>query len=283
VKESEKGKSICAELNNVNDETHTLAVAPCEPIALVLNLSTTPASLEQPLVEPIDEFPLLQDDYKIVPCDKEKLCDHGSLISTTQLLHGYDTSILDDTHAEVRRVHCIDSEKEVLKIICSLNCLGYIKFDFVCDLNSLENELFQKSGLYLDYYTFHAIGSYDNNNRYIVQKVYICLDLTTYFMLPLSDKKVICIEANNTISSFSPVGHTLQVNFQEGESCLLQCASVDVPDLCSNRFEKALLLNINNDAKPRMVCSQEGEKGIECLHIKFTLVEDVFESRTTQK
>jgi hypothetical protein len=64
---------------------------------------------------------------------------------------------------------------------------------------------------------------------------------------------------------------------------LLQCASVDVPDLCSNRFDKALLPNINNYAKPRMVCSQEGEKGIECLHIKFTLAEDVFESITTQK
>jgi hypothetical protein len=25
------------------------------------------------------------------------------------------------------------------------------------------------------------------------------------------------------------------------------------------------------------------KKGIECLHIKFTLAEDVFESRTTQK
>jgi hypothetical protein len=53
VEESEKGKFICAELNNVNDETHTLAVAPCEPIALVLNLSTTSASLEQSLVEPV--------------------------------------------------------------------------------------------------------------------------------------------------------------------------------------------------------------------------------------
>jgi hypothetical protein len=61
---------------------------------------------------------------------------------------------------------------------------------------------------------------------------------------------------------------------------LLQCASVDVPDLCSTRFEKALLPNINNDTKPSMVCSQEGEKGIEC---KFTLAEDVFESRTSQK
>jgi hypothetical protein len=64
---------------------------------------------------------------------------------------------------------------------------------------------------------------------------------------------------------------------------LLQCASMDIPDLCSNRFEKALLRNINNDAKPRMFCSQEGEKGIECLHFKFTLAEDVFESRMTQK
>jgi hypothetical protein len=89
--------------------------------------------------------------------------------------------------------------------------------------------------------------------------------------------------ANNNISSFSPIDHTLHVNFQEGESCLLQCVSVDVLDLCSNIFEKALLPNINNDAKPRMVCSQEGEKGIECLHIKFTLAEDVFESRTTEK
>jgi hypothetical protein len=83
VEESEKGMPICAELNNENDETHTLAVAPCEPISLVLNLSTTPASLEQSLVEPIAEFPLLQDYYKIVPYDKEKFCDHASLISTT--------------------------------------------------------------------------------------------------------------------------------------------------------------------------------------------------------
>jgi hypothetical protein len=58
---------------------------------------------------------------------------------------------------------------------------------------------------------------------------------------------------------------------------------MDILDLCSNRFEKALLLNSNNDAKTRTVCSQEGEKGIECLHIKFKFAEDVFESRMTQK
>jgi hypothetical protein len=96
-------------------------------------------------------------------------------------------------------------------------------------------------------------------------------------MVPRIDK------ANSTISSFSPVDHTLQVNFQEREPFLLQCASMDIPDLCSNRFEKALLLNSNDDAKTRMICSQEGENGIECLHIKFILGEDVIESRTTQK
>jgi hypothetical protein len=188
--ESEKGKSICVELNHVNDETHSLTMAPCEPTALALNLSTTSASLEQSLVEPVTEFPLLQDDYKIVPCAKEKLCDHASLISTTPLVHGHDNSIIDDTHAEDRRVHCIDSEKEELKIISSINCLGYIEFDSVCHLNSLENELFHKSGLlYLDYCTFHAVGLYDNNNSYVVQKVYICSDLTISIMVPRIDKK----------------------------------------------------------------------------------------------
>ncbi|WP_428740071.1 hypothetical protein, partial [Sulfurimonas sp.] len=61
---------------------------------------------------------------------------------------------------------------------------------------------------------------------------------------------------------FSLVDHMLQVNFQEGESCLLQFASVDVSDLCSNRFEKALIPNIDNDAKTRMVCTaKKGRRG----------------------
>jgi hypothetical protein len=108
VEESKKGKSISTELNNVNDETHTLAVAPCEPIALVLNLSTSHASLEQSLVEPYDEFPLLQDACHIVPYDREELCDHASLIFTTQLVYIRDNSFVEDTPAEVGCVHYID-------------------------------------------------------------------------------------------------------------------------------------------------------------------------------
>jgi hypothetical protein len=143
-------------------------VDPCEPIAVMLNLSTTPASLEQSLVEHVAEFPLLQDDYKIISSNKEKVYDHSSLISITQLVYGHDNSILDDTDAEVIHAHCIDSQKEELKIISSLNYLCYIKFHYVCHLNSLENELFQKSSLlYFEYYSFHTIGLCDNNNKYM--------------------------------------------------------------------------------------------------------------------
>jgi hypothetical protein len=258
--ESEKGKSIGAELNHVNEVTHSLTISPCEPIALVLNLSTTPTSLEQSLVKPVAEFPLLQDDYKIIPCDKEKLCDHASLISTTQLVHENDNSILDDTHAEVRRVHCINNEKEELKIISSLNCLGYIKFDFICDLNSLENELFQKSGLlYFDYCSFHAIGLCDNNNKCIVKRLYICSDLKTSSMVSPIDQIMTCIKPNNTISSFPTVDHKLQVNFQEGESCLLPCILEDVPELYLKEHEKILYHITNRNAKPRTVCIQQRE------------------------
>jgi hypothetical protein len=72
---------------------------------------------------------------EISPCEY----DHASLVSTTHLVHGDDDSILDYTQADTRRVHCITSEKEEFEIISSSNCLGYIKFDFLCDLKSLVN------------------------------------------------------------------------------------------------------------------------------------------------
>jgi hypothetical protein len=183
VEEREKGKFICAELNNVNDETHTLAVSPCEPIALVLNLSTT-TSLEQSLVEPVAEFSLLQDDYKIIPCDKEKLCDHTSLISTTQLVHGHDTSILDDTHAEVGHAHCIDIEKQELRIISTLNILGYIDFNVPYNLNCLVERLSKECGLqYFSRCVFCAIGKYDDRGEILMHGVYMCSNLKYSFEL----------------------------------------------------------------------------------------------------
>jgi hypothetical protein len=171
-------------------------------------------------------------------------------------VHVHDNSILDDTRAKVRHIHCINSEKEELKIISSLNCLGYIEFNFICDLNSLENELFQKSGLlHFDYCSFNAIGLCDNNNKCIVMMIYICSDLKTSLMVSQSDQIMACIQPNNTISSFSIVDHKLQVNFQEEESCLLPCVLEDVLELYLKEHEKTLYHSTTCNAKPRMVCS----------------------------
>jgi hypothetical protein len=48
---------------------------------------------------------------------------------------------LFSTHLQLHIYPGYSLTKE-LKIISSINCLGYIEFDFVCHLNSLENELF---------------------------------------------------------------------------------------------------------------------------------------------
>jgi hypothetical protein len=211
-------------------------------------ISSTPHSnQDHKIVEHTTEFPLSQGALLVDPCDKEELCDI-SLFTTSPQLDGGHTLV-------------------------SCSALNILQ----------ENEI----QLALSEETIpEPSPTCENKNCIDEMPFVVCsalLDLTTSFTVPRIDKKVTYIEANNTIYSFSPVDHMLQVNFQEGEPCLLTCASVDVPDLCSNRFEKALFPNSNNNAKLRTVCSQDGENGIECFHIKFTLAEDVYESRTTQK
>jgi hypothetical protein len=160
-----------------------------------------------------------------------------------------------------------------LKIIPFLNCLGYIKFDFVCDLNSLEIELFQKSGLlYFDYCSFHAIGLCDNNNKCIVKKLYICSNLKTSLMVSPGDQIMTCIQLNNTISSFPTVDHKLQVNFQEGESCLPPCVLEGVLELYLKEHEKTLHRNTNRNAKQRTVCSQQRENDEDITSSDMTIL-----------
>jgi hypothetical protein len=192
VEESEKGKFICAELNIVNVETHTLVVAPCEPITLVLNLFTTPASLEQSLVEHIAEFPLLQDACHIVPCDREELCDHASLIFTTQFVHICDNSFVEDTPAEVGRVHCIDMEKQELHIISTLNTLGYIDFNVPYNMNCLEERLSKESGLQcFSRCVFHAIAK-DDGGEILMHRVDMCSNLKYPFELQRIERIMAC-------------------------------------------------------------------------------------------
>jgi hypothetical protein len=44
------------------------------------------------------DLPLLHGDFLVDPSDKEELCDHSSLKSTTQLVHGHVQSDLNDEH-----------------------------------------------------------------------------------------------------------------------------------------------------------------------------------------
>jgi hypothetical protein len=101
------------------------------------------ATREQQIVEIIADLPLLHGDLLVDPCDKEELCDHTLLKSTTQLVHGYVQSDLNDEHVIFSHVRCINNKNKELKPISSLNSLGYTEFDILCNLNCLEKKLFQ--------------------------------------------------------------------------------------------------------------------------------------------
>jgi hypothetical protein len=62
-----------------------------------------------------------------------------------------------------------------LNLLSSLDTLGYIEYDIPCDLNIVEKRMFCQTNLpLLTRNNFHAIGSYDYNNVFMVYRVYIC-------------------------------------------------------------------------------------------------------------
>jgi hypothetical protein len=186
------------------------------------------------------------------PCEY----NHVLPISTTHLVHGDDDSILEYTHADTRRVHCITSEKEEFEIISSSNCLGYIEFDFLCDLKSLVNELYDKSDLpSFNHCLLHAIGKYDSERQYLVHRIYICLDLKFSFGLHDHDKIGGCTNANNVSQSPSRFFLKQQGHPKEGEHCWFSLCSIQVV-LCPNI--EASTFGCHR-SKSRTTCSQEGE------------------------
>ncbi len=100
----------------------------------VLNMSTTCSTLDQPIVETIDEIHLSQNNLLDVSCDKEELCD-ASVISMPQLVNEHVRSIVESPCIEFKYVIHIASENEELKFLSSLNTRDYIQFDNFCPLN----------------------------------------------------------------------------------------------------------------------------------------------------
>ena len=107
----------------------------------VLNLSTTHAIIEQHLVNTKSELPLSQNNYSNNASDKEELCDNNFIIPMTQLVNEPDAFVLEpNTCVENKHLLPIAAKKDELKLLSSLNTLGYIEFDTLCALSTLKEK-----------------------------------------------------------------------------------------------------------------------------------------------
>jgi hypothetical protein len=89
-----------------------------------------------------------------------------------------------NTCAESRHVIHIASNKDELQLLSSLNILGYIEFDILCNLSCLEERHFGHIVLpWFSRHTYHVFGKYNNNKQYMIQCVYINNNMDSYFVV----------------------------------------------------------------------------------------------------
>jgi hypothetical protein len=154
----------------------------------VLNLSTTHAIIEQHLVDTKSEFSLSQNNCSDSACDKEELCDNAFSIHMPQLVNEHDVFVLEpntcaenknlnehdafvlepNTYAKNNNLLPIAAEKDELKLLYSLDTLGYIEFDTLCALTTLEEKFWFAELSRSSRCTFHFIGKYNNKGEYMV-------------------------------------------------------------------------------------------------------------------
>ena len=119
----------------------------------------------------------------------------------------------------------IATERDELKLLSSLNTLGYIEFDTLCALSSLE-EKFKCTDLpWLSRCTYHFIGKYNYEGEYMMHHVYICSNLKSPFIVRKYDQLEGCNSYNVIMSSSTSFVIKKHVEFQEGEQCWLLPAS----------------------------------------------------------
>ena len=94
-----------------------------------------------------------------------------------------------NTCAENRLVIHNASEVDELKLLSSLNTLGYIEFDVPCNLSSLEEKLYAYADLpWFSRHTYHVFGKYNNQGQYLIQRVYICTNPNSPFVVQSNDQ-----------------------------------------------------------------------------------------------
>jgi len=113
-----------------------------------------------------------------IACDKEELCDSASIIHMPQLANEIDSFILEqNTCTKNKQLLPIATEQDELKLLSSLNTLGYIEFETLCAPSSLEEKFKCAELPWLSRCTYHFIGKYNCKGEYMVHHVYFCLNL----------------------------------------------------------------------------------------------------------
>jgi hypothetical protein len=116
------------------------------------------------------ELPLLHDDCTSNSCDKKELCDYSSITYMPQLEHKLDIVSSNPINcAEIRTFNPITSVHDELKLLSSLNTLGYIEFYVLHNLNNLAEKLsFTADFPWLSKHTYQGIGKYTCKGDYMV-------------------------------------------------------------------------------------------------------------------
>lgn len=235
-KKEEKHEAPASSEECLEGKLNGAEINECEYSQTELHMSTFQAIVEQPLVEPIAEIPLSQDDLFSIPCDKEELCDNTSLISMPQLVNEHAIFSVSSLCADFKHVVQIANEVQERELLSSLSTLSYVLFDDFCELDSLKEKLFAIDLSCPTNTIFHIFGQYNNRGIYLVHKVYICSNLEP----PVDVDKNCTLErhiiANHATSSFS---------------------SFDCKQVVSNGLSEEHHMD-----KPRTVFREEGEDDV---------------------
>jgi hypothetical protein len=201
-------------------------------------------------VKPAIVFPSSQE-LIADPYDSEVLWDNDSHVLRQQLVNEHVTSVIEPNNL-AKHVICIANKTEEMRLLSSLNTWGYIEFDDLCELGNLDNILFDRSTMPCPSHSiFYFASKYNNTRQFLVHRVYI------------SSIYSVSSHCTNKILACS----------QEVEKLLFPCTLVEVSGLFLEDHDKTLVMNINLDAKPRTVCSQEREndENITCSDMTMSM------------
>jgi hypothetical protein len=183
---------------------------------IVLNFSTNDAN--NPILKSSIGLPLSHGECSTDLCDKEELCDSGMIIHVQQLVNENASFVLEqNTCAKDKQLLPIATEQDELKLLSSLNTLGYIEFETLCALSSLEKKFLCAELPWLSTCIYKFIDKYNCKGEYMVHQVYICSNLKSPFSVHQYDQSKGRIRYNHVMLRSPSFVIKKQAKFQEGE------------------------------------------------------------------